>query len=127
MLDALLRDVVAIAQTVTADLQVEVQHERFVQRSKTSKPEYGAPTARKVLLQQVTRNVRKGDETIQATGPITFIENVEVSVEDRLTLPDGRVGVVAYIGGLKDRTNVAGGGFVTEVWVGFGGGNGVTK
>lgn len=126
-LDAILRDVVGVAHELTLELQVDVVHEAFVERAKNSVPQYGPPVTRPALLQQLTKQVATVGGSIIATGPVTFLANVEISVEDRLTLPDGKVGTVVYVGGLRDRTVANGSGFITEVWLGEGGGSGVTR
>jgi hypothetical protein len=102
-LDALVRSGVALAKQLTADLQVSVSHEAVSSRDLRGKPTYAAAVSRPAIVEKKQRLVRDttGRE-VMCSHVISFLQPVSLSVEDRLTLPDGTTGPILSIEGLVD-------------------------
>lgn len=110
------RRVVALADRVTASLQVSVTHEAYAGQDAFRKPSYGTATIRKAIVETTTRKVMASDghERV-ATASVTFPRDVAVDVRDRLTLPSGSRAPILKVERVEDP---GGGGYVTRVWVG---------
>lgn len=119
---AFIKSLVALGDSLSKGVQATVIHERRTGVDKSNRPTYDPkPVPIKALIQQKTRLiVVSATETIEATGPITVLASYSVGMHDRLTLPDGRRGVVAFVdNGLLDPEDASGRGFLSRVWVGL--------
>lgn len=116
--DQLIRDLVGVANNLTASLQGNVTHYLWAESvvDDSGKITWGVGTARPALLEHVntlTRN-QQGD-LILATTKIMFLEPVLIDVRDRIVLPDGKSAPIARVSGLLDP--VSGGPYVTELYL----------
>lgn len=102
-LDALVRSVVATADTVTASLQATVQHAAYVSQDVYGTPTYATAVARRAVVDLTERPVRtvEGHERL-STATVIFPRPVAVDTRDKFTLPDGRTAPVLSIGGVAD-------------------------
>lgn len=117
-LSDIVRCAVAEADCITASLQVAIQIEPFVSLDKHVKPTYAAPvspTPTGIVSKTTKTFPQKNGDVIVATALITFPRNQTVKVEDRITLPDGSVGQVLAV---RSPLDPAGGGYITDVWIG---------
>jgi len=116
-LDAVIRNAVALADKVTASLQVDVVHEPFDSVDSYNKPSYLDPVKRKAIVEHTTRVVHSihGEELL-ATSKVTFLRNVVIRVRDRVTLPDGSIVFVQATRMVVDP--ITKNGYVPEAWVG---------
>lgn len=115
-LDAILRSGVAIAKSVTASLQSVVSHEVFSSEDEWSNPTYAAAVNRNAIVERRVKMIRTVDgREILSTMQVTFLEDVTVSVKDRLTV-DGLTAPIVSVSGTVDPTT--GRGYVTQVALG---------
>lgn len=100
----LVRNGVALANRMTADLQVEVVHESVIGHSRPyNKPEHGEPVVRSAIVVRKMRVVRNAEGAEVVSGAtVTFLSDVVVAEGDRITLPDGATAPVVAVGGLAD-------------------------
>jgi len=112
------RSAVAIANTVTADLQPEVTHEVYLYSDGAGKRIYEAAVSRPAIVIKKLRMVRSPQgELVMSTSQVVFLDpTIEVSLSDRITLPDGTTGPILGTGGFVDRET--GGLILTEVYLG---------
>ena len=102
-LDTVVRSAVAVANTVTAPLQVDVTHVTGQTVDKYRKLTAGTSTTRKAIVEYKIRKIRMRDGTEHLSrADVFFIGNVTVLVTDVLTLPDGTTGPILDIVGLAD-------------------------
>lgn len=115
-LDAILRSGVAIAKSVTASLQSVVSHEVFSSEDEWSNPTYATALSRNAIVERRVKMIRTVDgREILSTMQVTFLEDVTVSVKDRLTV-DGLTAPIVSVSGTVDPTT--GRGYVTQVALG---------
>lgn len=116
-LDAIVRKMVGVADTITKPLQPEVIHEAFASQDNEGKVTYSGPVRRKALVDFKQKMIRTltGEFTV-SRAYVAFIGPVSVGPKDRITLPDGTVGPILDIGGFVDPET--GRGYTTEVWLG---------
>ena len=110
-LDTLFRRCIVLADRLTGDLQVPVVHTPFASRSATGVPTYGAPTTRMAIVEKK----RRAYQGIIAQGTVTFLSDVSLSLDDRLTLPGNDVVTIL---GCTQTLDPEGGGYITEVYLG---------
>lgn len=109
---------VAIANSVTTDLQATVSYEKYLSTDGAGKKTYMAPVSIKALVEKKQRQVRSGDGQLSmCRAMVTILEpTVIVSVFDRLILPDGTTGPILDASGLID--SVTGHPILSEVYIG---------
>lgn len=126
----LVRNGVALANSITKPLQVSVVHRAWLGDDDTSKPTYGSPTSRLAIVADSSKKFKRDDgEEVIATTYIGFLEpippvtqtvvgrNNPLDERDQLTLPDGRTGpILKTDGGLVDP--LTGRTYLHQVWLG---------
>lgn len=129
-LSDLVRNAVALANRLTADLQVEVAHRAWIGDDDTGKPTYATAVSRKAIVRDSARRImRDGGEEIVAATHIMFLEPIPLRTptvaqrtgaldeRDKLTLPDGRTApIVDTDGGLIDP--LTGRTYFHQAWLG---------
>lgn len=126
-LAAIVRSAVAIANSVTLDLQVNVTHEPWISDDGQSKPTYGTAATIPAIVVDERKGFRDAiGEVVQSHTRISFLRPITpngatgrkepVDPRDRLTTPDGTTGKVVGSGGMVDRGT--GRRFYSEVWLG---------
>jgi hypothetical protein len=116
-LAAIVRKGVAIANSVTNDLQVDVTHEAFSGVGTYGEPTFSAAVTRSALVEIEPKMVRTaaGDEAV-SRATISIIGDVTVNNRDRFTLPDGSTGPILNVSGFLDP--LTGRGYLTQVYLG---------
>jgi hypothetical protein len=110
-----IRNVVGVANALTAGLQPTVSHEAFSAVDGNNKPSYAAAVARKAIVTRTRRWVRAKDDTVkQARFEVAFVSNIPIDVRDRITV-NGETGPILDV---KQTLDDAGNGYVTEVVIG---------
>jgi hypothetical protein len=126
----LVRNAVALANSLTADLQVNVSHKAWTGDDDTGKPTYATAITRKAIVSDSSKRIKRDDgEEIVARTYIAFLEPIAprtpsvsgrhdpLDERDQLTLPDGRSGpIVDTDGGLVDPST--GRTYFHQVWLG---------
>lgn len=130
-LDDTVRSAVAVANSVTRDLQEEVLHYPWIYQTQLGENKYDpqSPISRKGIVQQFIREIRMADGRFMSVkAKITFLEDIpangaEGRVEpidnrDKIVLADGTTGPIVEVKGLRDpgRANA----FLLEVFLGTG-------
>ncbi len=128
--DSLVRNAVALANSLTSTLQVAVSHKAWIGDDDTGKPTYATAVSRKAIVSDSSRRIRRDDsEEIVARTYIAFLAPIAARTpavtgrhdpldeRDQLTLPDGRTGpILDTDGGLVDP--LTGRTFFHQVWLG---------
>ena len=114
----IVRSGVAVANSVTADLQPVVSHEAYLHSDGAGKRIYAAAVSRPAIVVKKLKLVRStSGELVMSTAQVIFLDPVvEVDTFDRITLPDGTTGPIFGTGGFVDRET--GGLILTEVYLG---------
>ncbi len=126
----LVRNGIALANSLTADLQVSVSHKPWIGQDTTGKPIYGTATPRQAIVTDSSRRFKRADgEEIVATTYIAFLEPIQprtptvaqrqgpIDERDQLTLPNGRTAPIVRIdGGVVDPKT--GRTYFSQVWLG---------
>jgi hypothetical protein len=103
-LGSLISSAVEAARAATESMQVEVQHEEWLQQDALGKPGYDVPVPRLALVREGRRQIATPDgraTTVKAI--LTFFpeadgaEVVAIKAQDRVTLPSGVVGIISEI------------------------------
>lgn len=109
-----IRKAVAIADRLTADMQVTVQHHCWIGNDSVyGTPLYATPVARQAIVEMKQRTLRlsNGQEILQRASiyflrPITAngaTDRVEpVDIRDKFVLPNGYTGPVKNVEGLEN-------------------------
>lgn len=89
-LAAHLRSEISVLATLHADIFLTVQHEAFLSVDVDNKPSYAPAVPREGVLERGGLIVRwrTGTEVVRG-DQLTFLGNVPVGEQDRITLPDG--------------------------------------
>jgi len=88
-LDAVVRSARSIAKRVTKDLQVTVRHAPWVSQSTSGAPTYGTAVERLAIVDYKQHIVRQANgQDAVAVATITFLDDFEIDLRDRITLPD---------------------------------------
>lgn len=115
----LVRNGVALADSLTATLQEDVVHQTWATATKDDygKVTWRAGTTRKAIVEPRMRQVKndKG-EVVISTATLTFPRPVVVDPRDRFTLPDGRVALIASTSGAVVDPDT-GAGYLTQVFL----------
>jgi len=86
----LVKNAVATAKSVTAALQVSIDHEPFASDDANGNRSYGTKATYSVIVEYKSRWVNSHDRQGQLSkSNIQFLEAVQVKEQDRITLPDG--------------------------------------
>lgn len=105
--DDLVRNGIALANSMTADLQATVQHRRWIGQSTAGKPTYATAVQRQALVERRQRRVRMVDgQEILSEATVSFLEPLAaytptvtgrrdpIDERDELVLPDGTTGPI---------------------------------
>lgn len=117
----IVRSGVAIANSLTADLQPTVLREAVVlplTQDVYGEPVRSAAVATPAIVEMKLRMVRSsGGELVSCRATVTFLDPaVVVHLKDKLTLPDGTSGPILDAVGMTDRGT--GKPFLTQVYIG---------
>ena len=114
----LVRDGVALANSLTADLQANVTHKAWVSTSGSGVKTYAAPVIRPALVDWKQKQVRTVSGVLTVSrASVTFLDpDVIVDEKDVIILPDGTTGPILDMAGFIDR--VTGTPYLTEVFLG---------
>lgn len=129
-LDDVIRGAVAVAKTVTSDLQPSVTHEAWTgSGAGYGKSAYAVGVAYPALVERKHGLVSKAPagELREVQAKITFLEPVTpngatgrtepIDPRDILTLPDGTTGPILKTAGFISKST--GRPYLTEVWLGY--------
>lgn len=117
--DALIRQGLALADSLTSSLQDEVTYEAWVGSDAFDEPSYAAPKQIPALIEKQNRMVidQEGRE-IRAEHAISLLRPIEahgaagrnepIDNRDRFTLPDGSTGIIAAVETFIDPSTGAG-------------------
>ncbi|MDP3717098.1 MAG: hypothetical protein Q8T13_04930 [Acidobacteriota bacterium] len=113
----IIRSGVAVADRLTADLQVDVTHRTVGAADGDGKPATGSTTTRSAIVTYETKPVKMldGREAL-SQAQVVFLSDVAVAMEDVLTLPGGVTGPILKVSRPADSAGT--GGFLTQVWLG---------
>jgi hypothetical protein len=119
-LSSLVKDLVAVADSLTGDLQASVTHHAFSGATVDSYGKvtnWGAGVARKAVVEASSRLIRTaGGDTLQARAKLTFPRPVTVDARDKIVLPDTSTGPILDVTGVTNpTTNQV---YASEVWLG---------
>ncbi len=116
-LESLVASGVALANSLTSDLQHDVVHEAYEGPNDQGAPTYGSAVQRPALVEHRQRQVR-GDEgnVVMARAKVSFLHPVRIGPLDRITLPDGTTGPILDIEGMVNGST--GAPYMLEVWLG---------
>lgn len=121
----LVRDLVAVADTLTGSLQTNVTHYAWSEASvdASGKVAWGSGTSRAALVENVNTLVRNQQgELVTASTKVTFLRPVTIDVRDKIVLPDGKTGPIARISGMiNPSTNAP---YMVDVYLSSSGGSG---
>lgn len=110
------RGAVAIANGVTAGLQVDVTHTPAGTTDWRGAVTPGTPVTRTAIVEEFIRLYKMSDGTeVASRHKVTFLENVTMQMGDSLVLPGGMTGPILDIDGMLDP---AGGRYLTVVVLG---------
>ena len=110
----LIRNVVAIADGITSDLQVPVTHYAWIADDTTyGKPLYADPIERMAIVEKKIRHFRvQGGEEIIQKASVTFLQPIApngaaerqepIDPRDQIVLNDGYTGPIKFIEGLNN-------------------------
>jgi hypothetical protein len=126
-LGALIRSALATANTVTADLQVEVEHEAWTGYDSDAKPTYASANTYGAIVEKRQRRFKMASgEEIVSQHRVTILTPVEengtagrsepIDTRDRLTLPDDSTGPILSVEGVLDPST--GQPYMTSIWMG---------
>lgn len=121
------RSGVALADTVTTDLQAAVTHKAWTGRDVDRKPTYAAGVSRLAIVERRQRLIRTATgEQILSRHRIAFLRPIAangaatrrepIDPRDVLTLPDGDTGPILEVTGVVDPST--GAPYYAEVWLG---------
>jgi hypothetical protein len=117
----LTRDMLAFADDFTRaeGLQGTVTLETFASEDDANKPTYATPAlALTAIVQESKRNVPTSTGWEHVHGADVFFPRpTAIGLKDRLTLPDGKVGIVRQLNGVTDAAT--GSPFYRSVFVGY--------
>lgn len=132
-LSATIASAVAVANSVTADLQDNVTHEAWTGQDGTTKPTFAAGVARPALIEMEPALGASGairspqGEVLAVRAKLTFLGPITgngaanrtepIDKRDRFTLPDGTTGPVLQVAGMIDPNTDKP--YLTEVLLGY--------
>ncbi len=103
-LGSMISSAVEAVRAATESLQVEVQHEEWLEQNSLGKPGYDTPVTRLALVQEGRRQVATSDGRVTTVKAVlTFFPEADgaappaVKAQDRITLPSGLVGIISEI------------------------------
>jgi hypothetical protein len=100
-LATIITNVVAIAKGVVGDLLVDVSHTAWAGQDGFGRVIPGATVVRQALVEEYVRTYHYADGTAKDSRHlITFLEPVDLTLQDILTLADGTTGPILSIEGL---------------------------
>jgi len=114
----IVRSGVAIANSLTADLQPNVSHEAYVSTDGAGRRSYAAAVSRPALVVRKQKLVRSATgELVMSQAQITILDpSVIVNELDKFTLPDDTSGPIIATDGFVDRGT--GHPILTEIFLG---------
>ena len=109
-----LRNGIALADSLTADLQDEVTHEAWIGQSFDGKPIYAESVTRSAIVERKQRLIKTADgREVMSTHYIGFLRPIDpngaadrqepVDPRDRITLSNGSTGPIISLDGFMDR------------------------
>jgi hypothetical protein len=116
----IVRNAVAIADSLTTDLQPEVTLYLFSEATVDGYGSitWGAPHAHKAIVEAKRRLVRNAEgHDVLSNHKLTFPRWVELDPRDKLVLSDMTTGPILAIGGMIDAGFTDGTRFLQEVWL----------
>lgn len=124
------RNAVATAHALTADLQATVTHRAWTGQDETGKATYASAVSRTAIVEQRQRMLRQRDGTeIMTAAMLTFLAPIAangaatrrepIDPRDVFTLPDGTSGPVVDVAGLTDAGSASGASFYYQVAIGL--------
>lgn len=106
-LSSLIHNVVKIADTVTKDLQAEIDHHEFKSRDGYGKPTYyddEGPTVRRVVVSHKQQKLFRDDGTeIISHMKILIVGKVAVGMHDKIVFPDGSTPPIINVKSMLDK------------------------
>lgn len=110
----ILRNGIAVADSITTDLQSTVTHEAWIGQDFNGKPIFAAAISRAAIVERKQRIVKGADgREIMSTHYVGFLRPIDpngtpgrqepVDPRDRITLSDGSTGPIVSIDGFMDR------------------------
>jgi hypothetical protein len=117
----IVRNGVAIADSLTADLQPEVDHYLYSEATLDSydKVTWGSPHKRKCIVEAKRRLVRNAEgHDVLSSHKLTFPRAVSIDPRDKFVMPDGTTGPLIAVEGMMDAGFSNGTRFLNEVWLG---------
>lgn len=117
----IVRSGVAIADSLTATLQVTVNHYVFSEASVDGygKITWASPHGRKAIVEAKRRLVRTPDgHDVLSSHVVTLPRQVDVDPRDKITFADGTTGPILAVEGVQDAGYSNGKRYLTQVWLG---------
>jgi hypothetical protein len=116
---ALIHDTVALAAGLTTDLRASVTIAPRTGRSRAGVPTYGGGVVWTAFVKTKTKQIiGETNAAITVHGPIVILADAPVKLTDKLTLPNGTVGIIRAVDKAYDAQFQA---YTTRVWIGFDG------
>lgn len=123
----LIKNGVALADKLTADLQPTVTHSAWIATTGTGKSVFGAPMTRAAIVERKQKLVKTGGgQELLSQHVVSFLRPVAphgaagrsepIDARDRITLPDGTTGPILHVDTFVDR--VTGAGYYHQVFLG---------
>lgn len=116
----IVRSGIAVANTLTQDLQATITREAFTSgQDVRGEPNRSTGVSVKAIVEYKTRQVKTpSGEFVTSRAKVTILDpSIVIHVKDKLTLPDGTSGPILEVVGLADR--VTGRPVMSEVYIGI--------
>ena len=112
-LSTIIRNTIAIADRLTIDLQVPVQHYAWIADGSTyGEPVFASPVTRLALVEMRQRLIRLEGQDIIQRAVVTFLRPIAangasdrrepIDLRDKLVLPNGYTGPIKNVEGLEN-------------------------
>lgn len=126
-LDEVIRSAIAIAKSVTADLQADITLKAWTDAGAYGTPTYATAVTLPALVEEKHRLIRNADgEDMMSKTKVTILQPVTangttgrrepIDPRDEITLPNGATGPILDVAGLIDPST--GYPYMPEVWMG---------
>jgi hypothetical protein len=114
-LDDLIRGGIALAKDLTADLQATVKHRRYKGQLHTGERDFYPVVLRQAIVDAKQEKVRAADgREVVSRMYVLFLEPVDVTLKDEITLPDGTKPELIALAGFVDKGS--GNPYYREIW-----------
>jgi hypothetical protein len=125
----IVRNGVALANRLTADLQAEVTHEAWTGQDDTGAPTYASAKTRTAIVERRQRLRRSpSGQELMSRHVVAFLAPIAangaadrqepIDPRDRITLPDGSTGPIIDVVSTVDSESATGHGYMYEVYLG---------